>query len=265
LTPQQSQFLSRVTPAAMASERLYGIPACVTIAQAILESATPKLGWGSSVLFRVANNPFGIKYCHFGSGDRVIGRSGEQADRITPSGDRVSSAQNLPSSAPPQGSTLPMTPATEGVGHPVTPSPDRPVLQDYGHFDVETWEVENGQKKVVLAEFQRFPDLNAAFAAHAWLLRGPRYRPAFDVQDDWKQFAERLGPPSSPHDGEHCGYSTSPSYSAQLIQLVNLYRLNDPRALEWFATGQDPEPRRQGQVSGIRDQGPGVRVPARIA
>ena len=60
LTPQQLQFLLRVAPPALLSERAYGIPAPVTIAQAILESAT-SAGWGSSSLFRLANNPFGIK------------------------------------------------------------------------------------------------------------------------------------------------------------------------------------------------------------
>jgi len=78
LTPQRLQFLLRVTPPALESQRQYEVPACVTIAQAILESATPQFGWGSSSLFRLANNPFGIKYEHFESGDRVIGRSGEQ-------------------------------------------------------------------------------------------------------------------------------------------------------------------------------------------
>jgi len=68
LTPQQLQFLLRVTSAALQSQREYEVPACVTIAQAILESATPKFGWGSSELFRIANNPFGIKYSHFVAG-----------------------------------------------------------------------------------------------------------------------------------------------------------------------------------------------------
>ena len=119
-------------------------------------------------------------------------------------------------------------------------STDDPNPQDYGHFDAQTWEIENGQKKVVIAQFQRFPNLAEAFTAHAQLLRAPRYRPAFEVRHDWKQFAERLGPKSSPLDSEHCGYSTNPSYSAELIKLVELYRLNDPRALQWYATGVDP-------------------------
>jgi len=212
LTPPQLQFLLRVSPAALAGQLEYGIPACVTIAQAVFESATAA-GWGSSVLFRLANNPFGIKYCHFGAGYSVLG-AGENP---TPQG-----------AAPSCGSPAP------SAQHP------EPKDEDYGHFDAQTWEIVNGQKKVMIAEFQRFPNLEEAFRAHALLLRSPRYRPAFAVRDDWKQFAERLGPKSSPLDTEHCGYSTNPSYSAELCKLVSLYRLDDPRALQWFATGKDP-------------------------
>jgi flagellum-specific peptidoglycan hydrolase FlgJ len=213
LSRQQLQFLLRVAPAAVASQREYEVPACVTMAQAILESSTPKFGWGSSPLFRLANNPFGIKYCHFGPGGPGVGAFGHRT---------VS-----PSEAP-------------KADKPVSLSAAQPTPSDYGHFDVATWEVENGQKKVLSAEFQRFPNLAEAFRAHALLLRGPRYRPAFEVRGDWTKFAERLGPKASQNDSEHCGYSTNPGYSAELIKLVGLYRLNDPRALEWFATGQDP-------------------------
>ena len=114
------------------------------------------------------------------------------------------------------------------------------MLEVYGHFDPQAWEVAYEQNKTMIAPFQRFPSLDEAFTAHAQLLRGPRYCPAFAVRDDWKQFAERLGPYTSPLDREHCGYSTIPSYSAALIKLISLYRLHDPRALEWFATGEDP-------------------------
>ncbi len=57
LTEEQKQFLALVTPAALDAERRWQIPASITIAQAILESA-----WGRSRLFRKANNPFGIKW-----------------------------------------------------------------------------------------------------------------------------------------------------------------------------------------------------------
>ena len=197
LTPRQLQFLLRIVPAARASEREHEIPAPVTIAQAILESATPKLGWGSSPLFRLANNPFGIKFTH-----RAIGLSGHSND-------------------------------------PMAKSPDGP-MEDYGHFDAPTWEMVDGRKMEILAQFQRFPTLVEAFRAHARLLLSPRYRPAYEVRHDWKQFAERLGPKISERDPLHCGYSTNPSYSALLTNLVRAYRLDDPRMLTWLETGRDP-------------------------
>jgi flagellum-specific peptidoglycan hydrolase FlgJ len=52
----QSAFLKMAVPAALETKRLLGVPASITIAQAILES-----GWGCSALSRKANNYFGIK------------------------------------------------------------------------------------------------------------------------------------------------------------------------------------------------------------
>ena len=195
LSPQQLQFLLRVAPGALQGQHTHQIPSCVTIAQSILESAT-SAGWGSSSLFRLANNPFGIKYEHFASSAHGQTTPGE----LTP--------------------------------------------QDYGQFDAETWEIVNGQKREVIAQFQRFPNLTTAFEAHAQLLCSKRYQPAFAVRHDWKQFAERLGPKTSPRDTEHCGYSTNPEYGAALIQLVQLYHLDDPCMLDWLAMGNalGPEP-----------------------
>lgn len=255
LSSQQLQFLMRVAPAALESERVYQIPAAVTLAQAILESAT-SAGWGSSSLFRIANNPFGIKYEHFGGVVRGLGTGeGHCAEQSAPNmstpaahlwgsnetlgaGDSRLRIQNsgAHSGAAISGLTLP------GSGAMPAPSPQHPAPppQTYGAFDAETWEIVNGQKKTMMAQFQRFPNLTEAFRAHAQLLCSAHYRPAFAVRDDWKQFAERLGPKSSPHDLEHCGYSTNPSYSAELVKLVTLYRLDDPRAVQWLATGIDP-------------------------
>ncbi len=225
LTRQQLQFLLRVTPAAVENQGQFEIPACVTIAQAILESATPQLGWGSSTLFRLANNPFGIKYCHFGPDHSPSAQASTQQANPAHRKTIPDSEFRIPATAPEKSSSESLIPT-----------------EDYGHFDAETWEIENGQKKYILAQFQRFPNLAEAFRAHALLLRGPRYQPAFEARADWKQFAERLGPKTSQLDPDHCGYSTNPSYSADLIRLVNLYRLNDPRALQWYATGEDPGP-----------------------
>jgi hypothetical protein len=262
------------------------------LAQAILESAT-SAGWGSSSLFRIANNPFGIKYEHYGAGNRAIEPADRRAiddqERPSTDGPAHNSGSRIPDSeAEPRSGDSTFTiqdsrsltpnslhpelgaqrPAQAGgperIGqarvpsddHSITgstsqsntgsPSPpiigsdDHSIPDPYGAFDAQTWEIVNGQKKVIIAQFQRFPNLTEAFKAHAQLLWSPRYRPAFAVRHDWKQFAERLGPKSSPLDSEHCGYSTNPSYSAELIKLIELYRLNDSRAVEWFATGVDP-------------------------
>ena len=55
-TPVQQAFIGEVAPGAIAAQHRYGIPAAVTIAQAIEES-----GWGQSELAAVDHNLFGIK------------------------------------------------------------------------------------------------------------------------------------------------------------------------------------------------------------
>jgi len=55
-TAAQQAFISMVAPAAIAAQQRYGIPAAVTIAQAINES-----GWGQSQLATADHNLFGIK------------------------------------------------------------------------------------------------------------------------------------------------------------------------------------------------------------
>jgi flagellum-specific peptidoglycan hydrolase FlgJ len=241
ISSQQLQFLLRVAPAALESERVYQIPAAVTLAQAILESAT-SAGWGSSSLFRIANNPFGIKYEHYGAGHCGVG-SGEghcaeqSASKPSTPGSRTGGGG---SNETPRTADSEFRIQDSGAMPAASPQHPAPAPQAYGAFDAETWEIVNGQKKVMMAQFQRFPNLTEAFRAHAQLLCSPHYRPAFAVRHDWKQFAERLGPKSSPLDLEHCGYSTNPSYSAELVKLVTLYRLDDPRAVQWLATGIDP-------------------------
>jgi hypothetical protein len=55
-TAAQQAFISEVAPGAIAAQQRYGIPAAVTIAQAIDES-----GWGQSQLATAGHNLFGIK------------------------------------------------------------------------------------------------------------------------------------------------------------------------------------------------------------
>jgi flagellum-specific peptidoglycan hydrolase FlgJ len=55
-TTVQQAFINRIAPAAIAAQQRYGVPAAVTIAQAIDES-----GWGQSELATADHNLFGIK------------------------------------------------------------------------------------------------------------------------------------------------------------------------------------------------------------
>jgi flagellum-specific peptidoglycan hydrolase FlgJ len=81
LTAEQRAFLGTVAPAARTSQRRYGVPASVVIAQAVLET-----GWGSSEMARTARNYFGMTCGPNGGGpiasgcvtgsDRVCDRTG---------------------------------------------------------------------------------------------------------------------------------------------------------------------------------------------
>jgi len=175
-TGVQLKFLQLVALPALKSQADYGIPAAVTVAQAILESA-----WGRSKLFTQANNPFGIKQSHSAGGEA------------------------------------------------------------YGEYVAETTEFAARIPHTELAAFARFPDLESAFQAHAKLFwRLARYAAAIAARRDWRAFADALGPRANDQDGAHGGYSTDPEYAAKLKNLVRAYRLDDARALEWYATGKDP-------------------------
>jgi flagellar protein FlgJ len=67
-----SEFIAAMLPAAQASERLTGIPAAFTVAQAALEST-----WGGSQLARDAMNLFSIKADRSWAGPVVLMNSAE--------------------------------------------------------------------------------------------------------------------------------------------------------------------------------------------
>lgn len=69
----QSDFLKMAVPLAQATQKSWGVPASVTIAQAILESSSAQ-GWGKSSLARLANNYFGIKATQVANPESYIER-----------------------------------------------------------------------------------------------------------------------------------------------------------------------------------------------
>jgi len=83
MTAKEMTFLQSVVLAAQQSQKACGIPASVTIAQAILES-----GWGQSKLAQEANNFFGVKakqgedYAEFSTTEFLNGRKKEVMARF---------------------------------------------------------------------------------------------------------------------------------------------------------------------------------------
>jgi flagellum-specific peptidoglycan hydrolase FlgJ len=104
---------------------------------------------------------------------------------------------------------------------------------DYGHFDQPTWEIINGKKINILAQFQQYPDLATAFAEHQRLLLFKI--PVRNVlANGWQAICTALGPPI---DAQHCGYSTNPKYASVLIQIGAGSKLDRPGYIEWYAAG----------------------------
>ena len=156
-------FLRSVAPAAMATMKATGIPASVTIAQAILES-----GWGNTRLAVMAHNYFGIKAA---------------ADA----------------------------------------APD-------AYMRFPTWEYDLGKRVMVDADFAKYPSVEECFAAHARLLAtAPRYALCMAAKDDAAKFCEQL---------QACGYSTSPHYASQLMELIQEFDLTQYDAEPASATAQ---------------------------
>jgi flagellum-specific peptidoglycan hydrolase FlgJ len=80
-----------------------------------------------------------------------------------------------------------------------------------------TAEYENGQRVVVDAKFEKYPDVEASFRDHARLIGAtPRYAPAMEAKDDAYAFANAL---------QACGYSTSPTYGSSLGNLIRQLNL----------------------------------------
>jgi flagellum-specific peptidoglycan hydrolase FlgJ len=146
----QRDFILSVAPGARESMRRSGVPASVTLAQAILES-----DWGRSKLTREANNLFGIKALR--------------------------------------------GPGTAGI------------------YEINTWEVYDGQNVTVLAAFKAYTTLADSIVDHGrWFHDNSRYHGALRVKADPRAFARAIN---------EAGYATDPAYAPKLIGLMDKFDL----------------------------------------
>ena len=102
---------------------------------------------------------------------------------------------------------------------------------DYGEYQAPTTEYVGGNRVTVVAEFERFENLDRAFFHHALLFwRAKRYWPAMKLRLKALEFARAIGP---------AGYCTDPHYADKLLQLIRDYHLDDRATLNDYAGG-DP-------------------------
>jgi len=134
-------------------------------------------------------------------------------------------------------------------------------LEGYQEFSVETHEIEHGKLQEAWATFVKFPTLEAAFAVHARLFTElETYRPALEARHDWRAFARAI---------MNCGYSTDrpelcriegcAHYAGKLEKLVEIYRLDDWKALAGYQAGIAPPV--SSQPPAVSGQAPAAGAP----
>lgn len=85
------------------------------------------------------------------------------------------------------------------------------------YVEAMTTEYVGGQLEHVEQPFEKYPTLAAAFEDHARLIgTAPRYVPAMLWTNNIALFCSAL---------QKCGYSTSPTYATQLLQIINEFGL----------------------------------------
>ena len=108
---------------------------------------------------------------------------------------------------------------------------------EYGFFDYQSWEIENGQKVKKIEHFQKYPDLQTAIQDHQRLLlmKQAVIHALLHATGSmpWLAVCAALCPPLG-------NYSTNPLYVMTLQSIITHCRLDDDRMLAWYATGEDP-------------------------
>ncbi len=85
------------------------------------------------------------------------------------------------------------------------------------YVEMQTCEIQASHKVIEMAGFVKYVSVADSFKAHASLLaRDPRYAPAMLLADKPENFAMAL---------QMCGYSTSPIYGGELVELMREHNL----------------------------------------
>jgi flagellum-specific peptidoglycan hydrolase FlgJ len=85
------------------------------------------------------------------------------------------------------------------------------------YCEFRTPEFIDGKPTTIVAKFERYYEPAESFDDHARLLAtAKRYAPAMAVRNDPMAFAQQL---------QLCGYSSSPTYAAALVRLIEMYDL----------------------------------------
>jgi flagellum-specific peptidoglycan hydrolase FlgJ len=88
-----------------------------------------------------------------------------------------------------------------------------------GSVSVKTWEVYNGKKVNVIANFRAYNNFEESFEDYVKLIKkNSRYASAVAVGNDPEKYAIEL---------KKCGYATDPQYSQKLISIMNQLNLKE--------------------------------------
>jgi flagellum-specific peptidoglycan hydrolase FlgJ len=166
MTEGESTFLKLAVPAALASQHATGVPASITIAQAILES-----GWGQTGLAKQANNYFGIKtavhvapesYIELPTHEVVHGHSVEEratfarystvADSFKAHGLLLAQASRYAPAMAVRGDAAKFAIALEHCGYSTNPFYAESLLSLVHEFDLTQYDSESGNSPATPAE-----------------------------------------------------------------------------------------------------------------
>ena len=116
--------------------------------------------------------------------------------------------------------------------------------EDYAENELVrlTPEVVGMQRQMILQPFRKFPNLEAAFDAHAQLLRfAPRYALAMQSAADWKAFAVGIMMGGYSTDRPPlCQKPGCTHYAGEIEMLVTEHRLDDYTVLAGYAAMPEP-------------------------